>query len=318
MPLVLALLSGCASINLVPTQAPILRLEEIHDLGATRVEFDPAGKRMATGGYRGEVYIWSVPEGKRLASLEKHDGMLLGMVWLNEAQLVTGAEDGLIIIWDVNKQQVLLQKKTKPVTAMTIIPRAGVLLTGHTDGKVRSWSLPELKLLKTYSSKGRINSIAVNPEQTLVAAATDTSKVFILDTNLKYIKDLPTRDKNAQELHFSPDGKQLAAGTWFELYFWDLSDGKLTVKETEHIGAIISLDYTPDGSKLVTLGRHTDANIRLRDIKKQKMERRLRAHNLCGYSIRISPDGKYVASASEDSSVRLYDISTPYNPTWGE
>lgn len=276
------------------------------------------GKRMATGGHRGEVYVWSVPEGKRLASLEKHDGMLRGLVWLNETHLVTAAEDGLIIIWDVNKQQVLRDKKTRPVTTMTIIPRTGVLLTGHTDGKIRSWSLPELKLLKTYSSKGRINSIAVNPKQTLVAVATDTSKVFILDTNLKHIKDFPTRDKNAQELRFSPDGKQLAAGTWFELYFWDLPSGKLTVVKTEHIGAIISIDYTPDGSRLVTLGRHTDANIRLRNIKNQKMERRLRAHNLCGYSIRISPNGKYVASASEDSSVRLYDISTPYNPTWGE
>ena len=42
--------------------------------------------------------------------------------------------------------------------------------------------------------------------------------------------------------------------------------------------------------------------------------RRFQAHDLCGWQARFSPDGRYAASAAEDGSIHIYDLSRPYRP----
>ena len=93
-----------------------------------------------------------------------------------------------------------------------------------------------------------------------------------------------------------------------------MATGRLRVQQTEHWGAVTSIDYHPDGQRLISLGRHTDANLRLVTADAGKVLRRLQGHRLCGAAVRISPDGRYVASGSDDESIRFYDLSKPYRP----
>jgi WD40 repeat protein len=315
---VILLATGCASINLVATQPPILRLDDIHALGATRVEFDRKGERIATGGYLGEIYIWKVPQGERQQTLKQHEGIVRGLAWIDDNTLLSAAEDGQLLIWNVKTAGIIKAQQGTPITSMVYVPSRKQIITGHDDGHLRSWFYPALKPQQKFRMNTRVQSVAASRDGKQLAASDDAGQVMLLDARLNRIRSLSTNDTKAQELRFSPDGRQLVAGTWFDLYFWDLETGKLTVQKTEHIGAIISVDYTPDGNHLVSLGRHTDANVRLTNVNNGRMARRLRAHNLCGFNIRISPNWRYVASASEDASVRLYDIAAPYNPTWGD
>jgi WD40 repeat protein len=84
--------------------------------------------------------------------------------------------------------------------------------------------------------------------------------------------------------------------------------------KSDHWGVPISLDYTPDGRFLATIGRHTDSEIYLVDPETGNSERHLLRHQLCGAAVRISPNGKFLASASDDASIRLYDLAAPYRP----
>ncbi len=312
---VLLAVSSCAVLEQQATQSPEVHIDGAHPGASTRVEFDTEGSRIATGGYSGEIHVWDVPSGDPLQTLEAHTDTVRGLVWMEQQVLVSAAEDGRIIIWDLDTGQPEVSVATFKVMALAAVPRRRELVTGHADGQLRLWSYPGLSLRGEYQLGGRVVSVAARADGEQLAAANNREEVALFSSALNFLQYLPTEGKNAQELRYSPDGSQLAAGTWFDLYFWDLETGTLTVKDTEHIGAIISVDYTPDGRHLVSLGRHTDSKIRLLDLESGRLARRLDSHELCGYSVRIGPRGRYVATVSDDESVRLYDIKAPYQPS---
>jgi WD40 repeat protein len=282
------------------------------------VEFDPTGTRMASGGFRGDVIIWSVPAGKRLTTLKEHEDIIRGLAWLDKDHLLTAGEDGLILVWDVGTGKVMHRASSESVTAMAWLPKRQLIITGHKQGALRSWRYPQMQQVAESRMADEVLAVEANPAETLVAVADDSEHARILDSSLKKIRELDTRDQTIWSYSFSPDGKTLAAGSDAELYLWDVRTWKLTVRDTEHLGRLIAVDYSPDGRRLVSLGRIHDANLRIYDTSDYSLKRRLRAHNLCGYNARISPDGHYVASAAEDESLRLYDIKAPYQPGWGE
>ena len=145
--------------------------------------------------------------------------------------------------------------------------------------------------------------------------ALEDQRVFLVERSLRVPRQLPSAGRKAFELRFSPDGRHLVGSAWFKLMLWDLETGQLELRDTEHKGAVTSVDFSPDGERLASIGRHTDAQVRLTRFPSGEVERRLAPHNLCGYAVRFSPDGRYLATAAEDESVRLYDLLEPYRPT---
>lgn len=108
-------------------------------------------------------------------------------------------------------------------------------------------------------------------------------------------------------LAFSPDGKQLAAGTGDGgIHLWDVSAQKAAGVIKAHGGPVTTLAYAGDGKMLASGG--ADKVIRLWDTPKGQAR-----SNLAGHADRISalafaPNGT-LASASHDKTVRLWDIA---------
>jgi len=162
--------------------------------------------------------------------------------------------------------------------------------------------------------QARINSIAVTEGANLIAVSSRGRRVVLLNLQLEHVRELQSPPRNAIEIAFSPDGQQLAGGAWFRLFFWDLPSQQFRVVKSDHWGMAFSIDYSPDGEYLASIGRVTDSEIYLVSPKTGKLKRHLRHHKLCGAAVRVSPDGRYLATASDDRSIRLYDLSAPYDP----
>jgi WD40 repeat protein len=307
-------LSGCSGFTV--SQGPEVKLHEVHPFGARRVAFSPDGTLLASGGLQGEVQIWSVPTGNRLALLKDHGRRINGLLWIDGKHLLSADAHGKILVWDTGSQSVTAALHTEPLTSVAWLSSPEQLIVGYAAGQLRSFSYPGLKQISQTDAGSRVLSVTTGPASRQLAVSTANRRVQLFDSRLLPLKTMQEPPGKTFGLRFSPDGRQLAGGGWFDIFLWSTETGQLQVRDTGHHGLIIALDYSPDGGQMVSIGRITDANVLLTDTASGNLNRRLATQPLCGWDVRFSPDGRYIASSSEDGSLQLYDITIPYKPAW--
>jgi WD40 repeat protein len=299
---VAALLWGCS--GLVPADRPLHGFPGAHELGATALVFGPDGTRLASGGLRGDIALWQVNPPRALARLRRHTGAVRALAYPAPQRLVSSGDDGQLLVWDLDAGAPLARAATNAVSGLAA--DHAKVFTAHRDGHLRAWRFPALEPIGAVRLDGAI--LALDRHGDTLAVATESGRVALFSTSLEWRRDLQAEGPAARDLRFGPDGKLLLAGTWFRLLAWNLETGAMQAVATEHHGLLTSVDVSADGSRIASLGRHTDSAVRIWDRASLTVERRYPSHELCGAMIRFSPDGRFLASASDDESVRLYDL----------
>ena len=104
---------------------------------------------------------------------------------------------------------------------------------------------------------------------------------------------------------FSPDGSQLASGSWDKtIRLWNVDTGEETHRLTGHTSAVLSVAFSPDGSHLASGSE--DGIIRLRDVDTGVELHRFTGHTDAVWSVTFSPDGKRIAFVAADSTIRIW------------
>lgn len=305
----LLLLTACATLR--ADRFPVLRLAQAHPFGATAVAYNRGGDLLATGGFDGTLRIWRMPQGVALMSLKNKQDTVRGIAWIDDDDVVSATEDGTLTAWNLNTRVAKRVLATAPLKAMLGIPASDNFLVAYNSGALRIYAASGLNVVAQRSLDAAPTAIAVSRDGQMIAVAADDHAVRLLNSHLQVTKILVPASRDVLSLRFSPDGKQLAAGTWFKLVFWNLTTGQQTERDTEHFGAIVSIDYTPDGKNMMSLGRISDSSLRLTDVVTGRVRSRMAPLPLCGWMVRISPDGHYAAAGSESGDVDLFDLTQP-------
>lgn len=297
--------AGCASLPRIPAN---VILQDVHNNGYT-LAFDDLSDTLASGGSEGRIRLWRLPDGKELAGWKADSDSLQGLQFLNHDHVLLSASyDSTLARW--TRDGTLLQRTTTPapITSMAADETSGLIVTGHNDGHVRLWRLSDLSLISDLRlHRGPVRAVALHVTYRLLASSGTDGRVFLWRLG-EEPHPLPTPPSDAHDLAFSPDGKVLMGSGWFNLFRWRLDDETLQILPTAHHGLVKSISFSRDGRMLASIGRQTDSAVYLLDAQTGAVLKRFQPHELCGTYVRLSSDGRYLASTSDDASIHLWDL----------
>lgn len=236
------------------------------------------------------------------------------------AQFYAAAADGRIFSgnYETLKGKPTSFENPYPNRVVALSIDENFLANGTDSANVQIFNLanPKSKPVVVTTLTGATNDIEFLPDNSGFAVSKTDKSVSIVDHLTGKVTSTKALPFELKSLSVSPDGKQLAGGTWSgELVLLDIQtlNYKIAVRDT---GAqILSVRFSPDGKKIAygTFEIKTKRGlVKMYDVdKERKDDRQFAGHRAGVYDVEFSPDGKLLASAGSDKRLQMWVLDNP-------
>ncbi len=279
--------------------------------------FDAEGRRLASGGDDGVIYIWDVRRGLRLQSFLGHRGGVAGVAFLAGDRGLVSMEHGALYLWDVVAARALdrLRRPSRQegrfVYGLDVSPDGrhvaslsfgGVLEIAdlHAGTRLLHRELP--------FRRGGVDGRGVRYDRSGRWLAAGEGQLTMLDAHTGETRWTVSAAARMGEADFRADGKTLFARRGTDIVEIQLDDGAIEGPAWAAKPFNAGVRVSPDGRHLafVTGNRAVEVH----DAATRALIWRGEGHTARVVELRWSPDGRTLASAGRDGTVRLWAGAT--------
>ena len=285
-----------------------------HTESVSRAVFSPVANdaRVATASEDGTTRIWDVKTGRELLKVTDGSGIFNTVAFSPDGtRIATGQTEGITKVWDAEsgEEVLVLSGHTDNVLAVAFNLDSTRLATGGFDGTVRVWDAATGDSLLTITGHHdhAIYSLAFSPDGSHLATSSsdNTVKLWNVATGGESFT-LAGHTGFVFGVAFSPDGARLATASMDgTARVWDLAPRhELSVFKANDV--ISGVAIHPDGTQVASAGQ----DVLVWDLDTGQPLYELKGHTGFVHSVKFSPDGKHLATASDDGTARIWDIKT--------
>lgn len=306
-----------------------------------KVEFSPNGRMIVSVNSDAAARIWDAATGKLVTELKGHKGAVYDARFSPDGKrVVTASADKTAKVWDaVQGDLILTLAPHSSVRTAVFSPDGKYLVGGVGIGTI--WDAASGEIVATLEKDSELEKLdedpfftdyVFSPDSTLLAgfahvgSATYPSfpTVWFASTGTK-LATFSTETNEVAALAFSPDSKFIVTAHYDgSLRLWNAALGTRIAFVQAHSAASSTAAFSPDGRFQVTAGADNIARLWYTSfstlgstgvqISKTsnafQVVRDLHGHTDNINTARFSPDGHFVVTASDDGTVRLWEVNT--------